>query len=100
MIPTSPLYLEFTESFRLRPKIYNLYLFTFVFKEALLSYLEIVQTGVRGIVTDEKGEPLANASIEISGIYYTEKKKNITFTHLQVLACAQFSSMLQVAWDE
>ena len=47
-------------------------------KEALLSFLEVVQTGVRGIVTDEKGEPLPNANIEISGIYYTEKKKNIT----------------------
>ena len=40
--------------------------------------MEVVQTGVRGIVTDEKGEPLPNASIEISGISYTEKKKNIT----------------------
>jgi len=29
-----------------------------------------------------------------------EKKKKITLTHLQVLACAQFSSMMQVAWDE
>ena len=47
-------------------------------KEALLSYLEIVQTGVRGIVSDEKGEPLPNANIEISGIYYTEKQRNIT----------------------
>ena len=29
-----------------------------------------------------------------------EKKKKITLTHLQVLACAQFASMLRVAWDE
>ena len=55
-----------------------LHLFTSSLKEALLSYLEIVQTGVRGIVTDEKGEPLANANIEISGISYTEKQRNIT----------------------
>ena len=40
--------------------------------------MEIVQTGVRGIVTDEKGEPITKANIEISGISYTEKKKNIT----------------------
>ena len=53
-------------------------MFTSCLKEALLSYLEIVQTGVRGIVTDEKGEPLAKDNIEISGIYYTEKKNNIT----------------------
>ena len=53
-------------------------MFTSSLKNALLSYLEIVQTGVRGIVTDEKGEPLAKANIEISGIYYTEKKNNIT----------------------
>ena len=50
----------------------TLHLFTSSLQEALLSYLEIVQTGVRGIVTDEKGEPLPNANIEISGIYYTD----------------------------
>ena len=55
-------------------------LFTSSLKEALLSYLEIVQTGVRGIVTDEKGEPLPEANIEISGIYYIKKKRNITTT--------------------
>ena len=53
-------------------------MFTSSLKEALLSYLEIVQTGVRGIVTDEKGEPLPEANIEIYYISYTEKKKNIT----------------------
>ena len=53
-------------------------MFTSSLKNALLSYLEIVQTGVRGIVTGEKGEPLVKANIEISGIYYTEKKNNIT----------------------
>ena len=46
-------------------------------KEALLSFLEVVQTGVRGIVTDEKGEPLPNANIEISGI----SGKNITTSY-------------------
>ena len=56
----------------------TLHLFTSSLKKALLSYLEIVQTGVRGIVTDEKGEPLPEANIEISGISYTEKKNNIT----------------------
>ena len=40
--------------------------------------MEVVQTGVRGMVTDEKGEPLAQASIEIAGISYTNKQKNIT----------------------
>ena len=49
-------------------------------KEALLSFLEVVQTGVRGIVTDENGEPLPEANIEISGIYYMIKKRNITTT--------------------
>ena len=53
--------------------------FFYIFpKESLLSFLEVVQSGVRGIVTDEKGEPLAKANIEISGISYTEKQKNIT----------------------
>merc|ERR1712203_86812 len=46
-------------------------------KEALLSFLEVVQAGVRGIVTDEKGEPLPNANIEISGI----SEKNVTTSY-------------------
>merc|ERR1712241_417836 len=46
-------------------------------QEALLSFLEVVQTGVRGIVTDDKGEPLPNANIEISGI----SEKNITTSY-------------------
>ena len=46
-------------------------------KEALLSFLEVVQTGVRGIVTDERGEPVPNANIEISGI----SGKNITTSY-------------------
>ena len=50
---------------------HNFYIFP---KEALLSFLEVVQTGVRGIVTDEKGEPLPEANIEVSGI----SEKNIT----------------------
>ena len=40
--------------------------------------MEVVQSGVRGIVTDENGDPLPEANIEISGIFYTYKKKNIT----------------------
>ena len=40
--------------------------------------MEVVQSGVRGIVTDENGDPLPEANIEISGISYTYKKKNIT----------------------
>ena len=51
-------------------------------KESILSYVEIAQSGVRGIVTDENGEPLADANIEISGIYYYYKKKNITTSAL------------------
>ena len=47
-------------------------------KEALLSFIEVVQTGVRGIVTDEKGEPLPKANIEVSGI----SEKNITTSSL------------------
>ena len=47
-------------------------------KEALLSFLEVVQTGVRGIVTDEMGEPLPKANIEVSGI----SEKNITTSSL------------------
>jgi len=46
-------------------------------KEALLSYMEAVQTGVRGIVTDEEGRPLPNANIEVSGI----SGKNITTSY-------------------
>ena len=55
----------------------TLHLFTSSLKKALLSYLEIAQTGVRGIVTDEKGEPLPNANIEIAGI----SGKNITTSY-------------------
>ena len=46
-------------------------------KEALLSYIEIVQSGVRGIVTDGEGEPVPNANIEVSGI----SGKNITTSY-------------------
>jgi len=37
-------------------------------KNALLSYLEIVQSGVRGLVTDSEGKPVANAVVEVEGI--------------------------------
>merc|ERR1719270_3153539 len=46
-------------------------------KESLLGYLEAVQRGVRGIVTSETGEPLANANIQVAGI-----DKNITTTSI------------------
>jgi len=46
-------------------------------KESLLGYLEAVQSGVRGIVTTDGGEPVANANIEVAGI-----RKNITTTYI------------------
>ena len=72
----------------------RLHLFTSCLKEALLSYLEIVQTGVRGIVTDEKGEPLVKANIEISGIYYTEKNiLETTRTRKILVRCTLYSTI-------
>eukprot|EP00090_Calanus_glacialis_P031812 TRINITY_DN52848_c0_g1_i1.p1 TRINITY_DN52848_c0_g1~~TRINITY_DN52848_c0_g1_i1.p1 ORF type:complete len:483 (-),score=100.01 TRINITY_DN52848_c0_g1_i1:48-1496(-) len=45
-------------------------------KESLLSYLEVVQGGVRGYVRDENGDPVPNAVIEVNGI-----QKNITTSY-------------------
>jgi len=45
-------------------------------KESLLSYLEVVQGGVRGIVTDQSGNPVPNAVVEVNGI-----QKNITTSY-------------------
>jgi len=42
-------------------------------KEALLSYLEIAQSGIRGIVTDHLDNPVSNANIVVEGI-----DKNVT----------------------
>ena len=41
--------------------------------EALLSFLEAAQTGVRGLVTSEAGTPLAGAQVQVEGI-----DKNVT----------------------
>ena len=64
-------------SFPIEIKNYKNDIFYIFPKESLLSFLEVVQSGVRGIVTDEKGEPLPNANIEISGI----SGKNITTSY-------------------
>jgi len=45
-------------------------------KESLLSYLEVVQSGVRGYVRGENGQPVPNAVIEVNGI-----QKNITTSY-------------------
>ena len=45
-------------------------------KEALLSYIEAVQSGIRGIVSTESGEPVPNAYVEVAGI-----DKNITTSY-------------------
>merc|ERR1719228_2051000 len=45
-------------------------------KESLLSYLEVVQSGVRGFVRTETGDPVTNAVIEVKGI-----GKNITTSY-------------------
>jgi len=45
-------------------------------KESLLSYLEVVQGGVRGLVRDKDGQPVPNAVIEVNGI-----QKNITTSY-------------------
>ena len=37
-------------------------------KEALLTYVEAVQAGLRGIVRDAGGEPVANANIEVASM--------------------------------
>ena len=45
-------------------------------KESLLSYLEVVQGGVRGLVKDLNGQPVPNAVVEVNGI-----QKNITTSY-------------------
>jgi len=45
-------------------------------KESMLSYLEVVQGGVRGFVRTENGEPVPNAVIEVSYI-----QKNVTTSY-------------------
>ncbi|KAG8441009.1 hypothetical protein GDO86_006663, partial [Hymenochirus boettgeri] len=42
-------------------------------KEALLSFIEQVHRGIKGIVTDREGEPIANATISISEINHDVK---------------------------
>ncbi|XP_054031043.1 adipocyte enhancer-binding protein 1 [Dryobates pubescens] len=37
-------------------------------KEALLTFMEQVHRGIKGLVTDQQGEPIANATIVVGGI--------------------------------
>uniref|UniRef100_A0A6I8PG84 Adipocyte enhancer-binding protein 1 n=1 Tax=Ornithorhynchus anatinus TaxID=9258 RepID=A0A6I8PG84_ORNAN len=42
-------------------------------KESLLSFMEQVHRGIKGIVSDEQGIPIANATISVSGIKHGVK---------------------------
>ncbi|KAF5923724.1 hypothetical protein HPG69_019512 [Diceros bicornis minor] len=45
-------------------------------KEALLTFMEQVHRGIKGVVTDEQGIPIANATISVSGINHGVKTVN------------------------
>ncbi|XP_036086469.1 adipocyte enhancer-binding protein 1 isoform X4 [Rousettus aegyptiacus] len=45
-------------------------------KEALLTFMEQVHRGIKGVVTDEQGIPIANATISVSGINHGVKTAN------------------------
>ncbi|KAM6178511.1 adipocyte enhancer-binding protein 1 [Rhynchocyon petersi] len=42
-------------------------------KEALLTFMEQVHRGIKGVVTDQQGIPIANATISVSGINHGVK---------------------------
>ncbi|XP_006892235.1 PREDICTED: adipocyte enhancer-binding protein 1 [Elephantulus edwardii] len=42
-------------------------------KEALLTFMEQVHRGIKGVVTDQQGLPIANATISVSGINHGVK---------------------------
>nr|XP_020018615.1 adipocyte enhancer-binding protein 1 [Castor canadensis] len=42
-------------------------------KEALLTFMEQVHRGIKGVVTDEQGIPIANATISVNGINHGVK---------------------------
>ncbi|NWY52765.1 AEBP1 protein, partial [Chionis minor] len=42
-------------------------------KESLLTFMEQVHRGIKGLVTDQQGEPIANATIVVAGINHNVK---------------------------
>ncbi|KFW71618.1 Adipocyte enhancer-binding protein 1, partial [Pygoscelis adeliae] len=42
-------------------------------KESLLTFMEQVHRGIKGLVTDQQGEPIANATIVVGGINHKIK---------------------------
>uniref|UniRef100_A0A8C8SA99 AE binding protein 1 n=1 Tax=Pelusios castaneus TaxID=367368 RepID=A0A8C8SA99_9SAUR len=42
-------------------------------KESLLTFMEQVQRGIKGVVTDQQGDPIANATIIVGGINHHVK---------------------------
>uniref|UniRef100_A0A8B9SRR4 AE binding protein 1 n=1 Tax=Anas platyrhynchos TaxID=8839 RepID=A0A8B9SRR4_ANAPL len=42
-------------------------------KESLLTFMEQVHRGIKGLVTDQQGEPIANATIVVGGIKHNVK---------------------------
>ncbi len=51
--------------------LYILYIFGIIFREALLVFMEMVHSGVKGMVLDLQGRPLPGAEIKIKGIDHT-----------------------------
>ncbi|NWI11413.1 AEBP1 protein, partial [Crypturellus soui] len=37
-------------------------------KEALLTFMEQVHRGIKGLVTDQQGQPIANATVLVAGM--------------------------------
>uniref|UniRef100_A0A4W5MGQ4 AE binding protein 1a n=1 Tax=Hucho hucho TaxID=62062 RepID=A0A4W5MGQ4_9TELE len=50
-------------------------------REALLSFIEQVHRGIKGIVRDMEGKPLANATISVDGVKHDVKTGKPAFTH-------------------
>ncbi|XP_042329430.1 adipocyte enhancer-binding protein 1 isoform X2 [Sceloporus undulatus] len=45
-------------------------------KESLLTFMEQIHRGIKGVVTDQQGEPIANASISVGGINHDVKTES------------------------
>uniref|UniRef100_A0A8C4XXC2 Peptidase M14 domain-containing protein n=1 Tax=Gopherus evgoodei TaxID=1825980 RepID=A0A8C4XXC2_9SAUR len=61
-------------------------------KESLLTFMEQVHRGIKGVVTDQQGDPIANATIVVGGINHNMKTGS-----LQALSSASRAPRLRAA---